>query len=101
VSAFSKVWTRGLSADNLTLQNFVFMFTEQSTVLDALQNTFVYSSVAAIACALLGLVVAYVSQRRLLPFSGVVQFIALTPIAVPGIVLAIGIYGAYAGPPFY
>jgi iron(III) transport system permease protein len=101
VSAFSKVWTHGLSADNLTLQNFVFMFTEQSTVLDALQNTFVYSSVAAIACALLGLVVAYVSQRRLLPFSGVVPFIALTPIAVPGIVLAIGIYGAYAGPPFY
>lgn len=101
VSAFSKVWTRGLSAENLTLQNFIFMFTEQRTVLDALQNTFVYSSVAAALCALLGLVVAYVSQRRLLPFAGVVQFVSLTPIAVPGIVLAIGIYGAYAGPPFY
>jgi iron(III) transport system permease protein len=30
----------------------------------------------------------------------VVQFLALAPVAVPGLILAIGLYAAYAGPPF-
>lgn len=101
MAAFSKVWTHGFTADNLTITNFVHIFTEQSTILNALQNTFVYSLAAAIVCVVLGLAVAYVVQRRLMPFTGAVQFLSLLPIAVPGVVIAIGIYGAYSGPPFY
>jgi iron(III) transport system permease protein len=48
----------------------------------------------------LGVVVAYVTQRRLLPFPGLIQFMALAPFAVPGIILAVGFYAAYAGAPF-
>lgn len=46
------------------------------------------------------MVVAYATQRRITPWPGVVQFLALAPVAVPGLILAIGLYAAYAGPPF-
>lgn len=99
-TAFSQAWGRGFSLDNLTLANFRAILFEQATVRDAIINTMVYSGAAALACTLIGVAVAYVTQRRLLPFPGVIQFLALAPFAVPGIVLAVAFYAAYAGPPF-
>ncbi|GAA5234316.1 iron ABC transporter permease [Verticiella sediminum] len=99
-SAFSRAWGRGFSLDNLTLANFSHILLEQATVRGAIVNTFVYAGAAALACVAIGLAVAYVVQRRLLPFPGVLQFLSLAPFAVPGIVLAVAFYAAYAGPPF-
>jgi iron(III) transport system permease protein len=99
-SAFAKAWGKGLAASNLTLDNFHYIFFEQMTVRQAMQNTVLYALAAAAACVVLGVVVAYVTQRRLLPFPGLIQFMALAPFAVPGIILAVGFYAAYAGAPF-
>ncbi|MDB5823558.1 MAG: binding-protein-dependent transport system inner rane component [Herminiimonas sp.] len=99
-AAFAKAWGKGLSLANLTLANFHYIFFEQMTVREAMQNTVLYALAAAAACVLLGIVVAYVTQRRLLPFPGLIQFMALAPFAVPGIILAVGFYAAYAGAPF-
>jgi iron(III) transport system permease protein len=99
-SAFAKAWGKGLAASNLTLANFNYIFFEQMTVRQAMQNTVLYALAAAAACVVLGIVVAYVTQRRLLPFPGLIQFMALAPFAVPGIILAVGFYAAYAGAPF-
>ncbi len=99
-TAFSKAWGRGFSADNFTLNNFREILFEQATVRDAIVNTMLYAGLAALACMMIGLAVAYVTQRRLLPFPGLIQFLALAPFAVPGIVLAVAFYAAYAGPPF-
>ena len=99
-SAFAKAWGKGLETSNLTLANFHYIFFEQMTVRQAMQNTVLYALAAATACVVLGMVVAYVTQRRLLPFSGLIQFMALAPFAVPGIILAVGFYAAYAGAPF-
>lgn len=99
-AAFAKAWGKGLSLSNLTLSNFNYIFFEQMTVRQAIFNTLLYSATAALVCVMLGVVVAYVTQRRLLPFPGAIQFLALAPFAVPGIILAIAFYAAYAGPPF-
>lgn len=99
-AAFAKAWGKGLAASNLTLGNFHYIFFEQMTVRQAMQNTVLYALTAAAACVVLGIVVAYVTQRRLLPFPGLIQFMALAPFAVPGIILAVGFYAAYAGAPF-
>jgi iron(III) transport system permease protein len=99
-TAFSRAWGRGLSLDNLTLANFQSILFEQATVRDAIVNTMAYAGSAAMVCMVIGVAVAYVTQRRLLPFPGVIQFLALAPFAVPGIVLAVAFYAAYAGPPF-
>ena len=99
-AAFAKAWGKGLASSNLTLANFHYIFFEQMTVRQAMQNTVLYALTAAAACVVLGVVVAYVTQRRLLPFPGLIQFMALAPFAVPGIILAVGFYAAYAGAPF-
>jgi iron(III) transport system permease protein len=99
-AAFAKAWGKGLEQSNLTLDNFHYIFFEQMTVRQAMLNTLLYALAAAAACVLLGIVVAYVTQRRLLLFPGLIQFMALAPFAVPGIILAVGFYAAYAGAPF-
>jgi len=38
-------------------------------------------------------------QRRLIPFAGVLGFLCMAPFVIPGVVLAIGFYAAYAPPP--
>jgi iron(III) transport system permease protein len=55
---------------------------------------------AATVAVLLALGIAYIVQRRLLPFSGALAFLCMAPFVVPGIVLAIGFFAAYAPPPF-
>jgi iron(III) transport system permease protein len=62
-------------------------------------NTFVYSGVTAFAAIGLSLAVAYVVSRKLVPWSNVLAFLCVAPFVVPGIVLAIGFYAAYAPPP--
>lgn len=98
-TAFAKAWARGLALDNLTLANFHFIFFQQFTVRESMWNTVVYATATATVCTLLGVGVAYVVQRRVLPFAAGLGFVTLAPFAVPGIVLAICFYAAYAGPP--
>jgi iron(III) transport system permease protein len=100
LASLSKAWGRGLASGNLTLANYHDLFFQQLTVRSALTNTVLYAGATALVCVAMGLVVAYAVQRRVTPWPNVVQFLALAPIAVPGLILAIGLYAAYAGPPF-
>ncbi len=99
--AFAKAWGQGASISNLTLQNFHHIFFEQLTVRQSMWNTFSYAAVTATACCTLGFGIAYIVQRRLLPLTPVLSFLTLSPVIIPGIVLAICFYSAYAGAPFY
>ena len=100
LASLSKAWGKGLALDNLTLANFHGIFFEQLTVRSAIVNTVVYSGATAVVCVGMGICIAYATQRRITPFPVLVQFLALAPVAVPGLILAIGLYAAYAGPPF-
>ncbi len=100
LASLSKAWGRGVASGNLTLANYYDIFFQQLTVREAILNTVVYSGATALVCVLMGLCVAYAVQRRITPWPGVVQFLSLAPVAVPGLILAIGLYAAYAGPPF-
>lgn len=100
LASLSKAWGRGLAPGNLTLANFHAIFFEQLTVRSALLNTVLYSGATALVCVAMGVCIAYATQRRITPLPGLVQFLALAPVAVPGLILAIGLYSAYAGPPF-
>ena len=99
--AFAKAWGQGASISNLTLENFHHIFFEQLTVRQSMWNTFSYAAVTATACCTLGFGIAYIVQRRLLPLTPVLSFLTLSPVIIPGIVLAICFYSAYAGAPFY
>jgi len=98
-AAFAKAWGRGFSIDNLTFHNFYYLLVEQTQAKQAILNTFVYSAVTAFAAISLSLAIAYVVSRKLVPWSNVLAFLCVAPFVVPGIVLAIGFYAAYAPPP--
>lgn len=100
LASVSKAWGKGLALDNLTWANFYGIFFEQLTVRSAIVNTVLYSGATALVCVGMGICIAYATQRRITPFPVIVQFLALAPVAVPGLILAIGLYAAYAGPPF-
>jgi len=100
MASLSKAWGRGLASGNLTLGNYTTIFFEQVTVRNAIVNTLVYSIATALICVVMGICIAYATQRRVTPFPAVVQGLALAPVAVPGLIMAIGLYAAYAGPPF-
>src|SRR5258707_8348 len=48
----------------------------------------------------LALVIAYVTTRRVIAGSRVLGFLATAPVAVPGIVLGVGLFLSYTRPPF-
>jgi iron(III) transport system permease protein len=98
-AAFSRAWGRGFSLENLTLNNFRYILFEQTQAQNAIINTFVYSGITAFAAISLTLAIAYVVTRKLVPWSNVLAFLCMAPFVIPGIVLAIGFYAAYASPP--
>ncbi len=98
-TSFSKAWAVGFAPGNFTLDNFVDVVLRQATVRDAIWNTLAYSALAATGCTLLGFILAYAVGRRLLPFGPFLGFLAVSPAAIPGIVLAVCFYAAYAAPP--
>lgn len=98
MAAFSKTWTSGLTWTNLTLSNFRYVLFEQTTTQKALISSIGLGAVSASVAIFLALSVAYIVARRLLPLSGVLAFLCVSPFVIPGIVLAIGFYAAYALP---
>jgi iron(III) transport system permease protein len=98
-ASLAKAWGRGLALDNFTLNNFHYLLFEQTQAQQAIINTFVYSGATAFAAIGLALAIAYVVNRRIIPFGGVLGFLCMAPFVIPGIVLAIGFYAAYAPPP--
>src|ERR1700753_2883741 len=57
-------------------------------------------SIAPNVGTILALVIAYVTTRRLIRGSQVLGFLATAPVAVPGIVLGVGLFLSYTRPPF-
>lgn len=98
-AAFSKAWGRGFSLDNLSLQNFHFILFEHATAALSVWHSFLYGGSAATLGAIVTLGVAYIVTRRLVPFAEVLGFLCVAPFVIPGVVLAIGFYAAYAPPP--
>ncbi|HUK10288.1 MAG TPA: iron ABC transporter permease [Stellaceae bacterium] len=100
LSAFSRTLTISLSPANFTVRNVVFVFTELSGTNLALRNTMVLGVGTATVGTLLTLIIAYVVARRALPFSRWLGFLATMPLAIPSIVLGVGLFFAYNHPPF-
>ena len=98
-SAFAKAWGRGFLLDNITIANFRFILFEHATAAQSIINSFVYAGISATVAVFLTLGVAYIAARRLIPFGGVLGFLCVAPFVIPGVVLAIGFYAAYAPPP--
>jgi iron(III) transport system permease protein len=98
-AAFAKAWGRGFGLDNLSLKNFHFVLFEHATAGTSVLHSFLYGGASATAATVIAIGVAYIVNRRLIPFADGLGFLCVAPFVIPGVVLAIGFYAAYAPPP--
>jgi iron(III) transport system permease protein len=97
-TAFVRNWSAPV-AGNLSLEHWRFVFLEFSQTRIALRNTFVLGVTAATAATILVTAVAYLSVRKLVWGHRALAFLATAPVAIPGVVLAVGLFLAYTHPP--
>jgi len=98
-AAFSPIATTLVTPANATLHNVYFTFVELSSTQFALKNTFILGLASATLGTILALVVSYLTARQAMRGHRVLGFLATAPIAIPGIVLGVGLFLSYTRPP--
>src|SRR5438094_2162193 len=98
-ASVSRAWAQPLSWDNLTLANFSFTFFEYSATQAAILNTLELGVMTAWVGAGLVALLSYVTTRQVVVGHQLVAFLALAPVVIPGVVLAVGLFIAYTRPP--
>jgi iron(III) transport system permease protein len=96
-AAFSPNATTLVTPSTMTLKNIVF--TELSATQLALKNTVILGTATATIGTIMALVIAYVTTRRVIAGHRMLGFLATAPVAVPGIVLGVGLFLSYTRPP--
>jgi iron(III) transport system permease protein len=99
-AAFSRVASQFIWFDNFTFQNFDFVFFQLSATKLAVKNTFILGMLAATIGTILAVVISYVTSRKAIAGHRALGFLATAPVAIPGIVLGVGLFLSYARPPF-
>jgi len=99
-AAFSRVASQFIWFDNFTLHNINFVFFELSATKLAVKNTFILGILSATIGTVMALVIGYVTIRKAIRGHRALGFLATAPVAIPGIVLGVGLFLTYARPPF-
>lgn len=87
--AFSTDWYSSVLPNGYTLDNFRYALGNDLTV-PAIANSLKFASISTIIDVFLGIAIAYVVVRSKIPGRQVLDFLAMLPLAVPGLVLAFG-----------
>jgi iron(III) transport system permease protein len=98
-AALSRVASQPLTPSTFTLHNIYFVFFELSATKLAMKNTFLLGLMSATCGTVLALVIAYLTSRAAVTGYRVLGFLATAPIAIPGIVLGVGLFLAYTRGP--
>jgi iron(III) transport system permease protein len=98
-TAFSPVSSQFVTFDTFTLRNVFFTFGGLSSTVPALVNTLQLAVLSATVCGLLSLLISYIVARQAVRGWPILNFLATAPLAVPGIVLGVGLFLAYTRPP--
>lgn len=94
--AFSREWYRTVIPHAWTLGNFQLALGHELTV-GSIANSLKFASLSTVVDLVLGIAIAYVIVRTKLAGRAALDFLAMLPLAVPGLVLAFG-YLAMAQP---
>ena len=98
-AAVSRVASDPLSLSTLTWHNAHFVFVEFSQTVPAIRNTLILAVSTATLGSVLAFAIAWLVSRSTHPGRHALEFLVMAPVAIPGIVLGVGLYLAYAKPP--
>jgi iron(III) transport system permease protein len=92
--SFSRVWSFSVLPEGFTLAHYTTVFTQSSHMIG---NTLLYCGLAALLDVVLGTAIAYIILRTRIPGRQALDWVASAPLAIPGVVLAIGYLRAFKG----
>jgi iron(III) transport system permease protein len=97
--SIATVWSFAVLPDAYTLQHYVTVYREAAPLI---ANTVLYCGLAGFIDVILGATLAYVVLRTRLPGRRLVEQVAMSAVAIPGLVLGIGLLRTYydVKPPF-
>jgi iron(III) transport system permease protein len=87
LGAFSRYWTPHIAFDLLTLENIKFILFDYDMTGVAIKNSLLVAGGGACVGILFCLLVAHLVQRSKIRFAGALEFIAMAPLGIPGIVM--------------
>ncbi|KRB02808.1 MULTISPECIES: iron ABC transporter permease [Pseudomonas] len=99
VVSLCKAWGQGPSLSNLTFHWYRWAVLENAETQAAIINSLAYGAIGASLCVLLGTLIAYIVERRLVAGTTIIAALTNLPIIIPGIVLSVGFFAAYTQPP--
>jgi iron(III) transport system permease protein len=97
-TALTRTVAEPLTWSSFTLHHVNFVFFEFSATKLALRNTFLLGFLTATIGTAIALVIAYLVTRRSVPGSQMLGYLATAPVAIPGIVLGVGLFLSYSNP---
>jgi len=89
VQSFSERWFLTVLPTEWTTGTYGEIFHDKLTV-TSIRNSLLFSSCSACLDLVLGVIIAWLLTRRRIPFAGLLDALAMLPLALPGIVLAFG-----------
>ncbi|GAA3757653.1 iron ABC transporter permease [Microbacterium kribbense] len=94
--SFTLVFTPLLNPfSTLTLQNYETVFTYRSYI-QSIYNSVIIAVIGAVLVSALALLAVLVARRSTFRFARLVEYLALAPQAIPGIIVGIGFFWAFA-----
>ncbi len=96
VTALSNKWFMTVLPEQYTFDHFIQVFQTDLSLI-GIKNSFIFAGLSTLLDLILGLLIAYVIVRRLVPFPGLLDGLVMIPLALPGIVLAFGYVVTYSG----
>ncbi|WEG08787.1 iron ABC transporter permease [Microbacterium horticulturae] len=100
VMSLAKFLAPSLADMKFSAENLWQTLTSSET-LSALGNSLILALVVPIVCIALGILIVYLSDRARLPTSRAMTYVATAPMALPGLVIALGVLLLYIRTPLY
>ncbi len=84
---------------NWSLKSYKYVLFDSEPSKRAFINSIILASLTATSCVLLSMVTSYIITRTNIKGRGILNILCTAPLAIPGIVLAVGLIWAYSTPP--
>jgi iron(III) transport system permease protein len=96
VQSFSERWFFSVLPSEWTSATYTEIFRDKLTG-TSIRNSLLFSSLSALLDLVLGVIIAWLLTRRRIPMAGLLDALAMLPLALPGIVLAFGYVAGFDG----
>jgi iron(III) transport system permease protein len=98
LTSITSRWFLSVLPTEYTIQFYKEVFSQDLTLL-SIKNSLLLSSLSTIIDVFLGVSIAYLLARKRVPGRGVLDALAMLPLALPGLVMAFGYVAAFSATP--